>query len=89
MRGKEGDNTYVTAESKAKIAKYASEHEITASVRYFKQTGHNFCQHHSNQYVAPHADYSNQIWLVHILVKVSCYSENIIYENFSPTKIRV
>ena len=73
----------ITPESKAKMAKYASEHGIIALIRYFKQTG---CKHRSNQYVAP---YSNQICLAHILVKVLCNSKNIIHENFSPTKIRV
>jgi len=32
---KQGSFAYVTTENKAKIAKYASEHGITASMRYF------------------------------------------------------
>ena len=33
---KRGNYAFVTAESKAQIAKYASENGITASIRYFK-----------------------------------------------------
>ena len=33
---KQGNYAFITAESKAQIAKYASENGITASIRYFK-----------------------------------------------------
>ena len=36
---KRGNYAFVTAESKAKIAKYASENGVTASIRYFKRKG--------------------------------------------------
>ena len=36
---KRGNYAFVTAESKAKIAKYASENGVPASIRYFKRKG--------------------------------------------------
>ena len=36
---KRGNYTFVSSENKAKIAKYASEHGVTASMRHFRRTG--------------------------------------------------
>ena len=36
---KRGNYEFYTAEKKAKVAKYAAEHGVTASLRHFKQSG--------------------------------------------------